>query len=116
MDHYLRAYGLPKNEDTLLIDPTSRRCYGLAYMITGKTDWICIDGTFDHLYGTAMGLMTYNDLTEDDRELRIAFYVLDDEGNPIELINKFKYTTRDRLVTEFTSIPDESFEPVNFEL
>ena len=117
MDHYTRVYGLPKNNDTLLIDPTDSRIYGLAYMIVGKTDWICIDGAFDHLFGVASGLLAYNDLIEDDHELRTVFYLLDDNFRPLDIIDRFHYINNPKkIVRDITSIPDESFEPVNFEL
>ena len=124
---FLKIYGLPYENKVHTIVHDNK--YGFAYWTSITQDWLFAQGTFEYLYGLFTGIFNMIGDTEDSPSFYCVFFRLNDNYEPIEVINSVKYNTEtgemndnSRIIMRdltSTSIEDEDediVKPVNFEL
>lgn len=78
-----QVFGLPNNND--VIDANMNVLYGLAYYSEVERDWVYYKGSFPFIY--ACYALFQDEMYDDDADRAIAIFHLNEEHQPIQLIN-----------------------------
>lgn len=138
-DSFMRVYKLPYIQNKRhTISAGRQTLYGFSWMLYSNhkyivgTEWKSKIGSFEYVYGIYSGLKIYFDkllsnFEPDDGEFICTFFILDNQENPIEVINSIILTNElqhslgvdiinftGHKLDDVSSIPEKYIEPLIF--
>jgi hypothetical protein len=125
-DKFEQIFGFPHNDNVHIVDYKSKK-YGLATCFKhpehNSPCWTCDKGYWRELFGIYHGMKMVMDLSDDKVIYAIAFFVLNDDDEPIELIcdaKKRKDYTGDACtvigISALYECEGVEIEPLEFEI
>jgi hypothetical protein len=138
-EEFIRVYGLPYTEKVHVINTDNHNLYGFSWISSenfmAKHGWKHDVGTFEYVYGRYTGLSDYFNIRADlspgnieTPKLIHVFFELDDDMNPIEIINNVSLSpemqikldvfpnTATIILTNITATPNQTIAPLLFEM